>query len=511
MSLAYPCSGGEVAEGRYSRICTATDGTWEGHDDRVLETLADGMKDSAAKQQARAAKNKIHPIATVPSGYVYFGQLIDHDITKDNRFLREAIPCVEKIENFRTTKLDLECIYGKDPKNVPCIYEDDKERLKLGPVLGMNGQPILSQLDDLPRSSDGRAIIIDPRNDENLIISQMHVLFTKFHNYTVELLTTQPERAPITDGSLRDKARRFVIWHYQWWILNDFLPKIARSEVLKDIRRPKSKPRLFKRWYTLKDPPVSMPVEFSAAAFRFGHSMVRDNYHLNDGLSAPATEILHMTYRGCGITSHLTKSHVVDWSRFFGSRPTDNHAEKIDTTISDVLYGVPKQTEDSFRFQASFARSPLVCGGKMVPVLPAMTLMRGSRMRLPSGEEFATRFNHTPIAPSLLFPNQEQFFESDLNGRTPLWYYLLAEAEVEPNPEPPQPIGAQLQKLGTLGSRIVAETLYQLLRVDQDSIAHLGRNWKPPKFRFFGQTWRLATLTDLVQFIQTIDKHTRGR
>jgi hypothetical protein len=515
MPLAYPCgNASEVPEGHYSRLCPAVNGDWESYDDSVLETLAERMRDSVVKQQERAAKNKVNPIVTVPSGYVYFGQLIDHDITKDNRYLREAIPCVEEIENFRTMRLDLECLYGKEPDNVPCIYEDDKERLKLGPTLGVDGQPIPSQLDDLHRFPDGRAVIIDPRNDENLIISQMHVIFAKFHNYALELIRARPELAPIAEGNLRDKARRFVTWHYQWWIINDFLPNIVRRKVLDDIKKPKSKPRLFGRWYTPKDAPVSMPVEFSAAAFRFGHSMVRDNYHLNQGLSTDATEILYMTYRGCGITSHLPASHVVDWSRFFGSRTTDNHAEGIDTTISDVLYGVPKQTEDSFRFQASFTGSHLVCGGKMVPVLPAMTLMRGSKMRLPSGEEFARRFKHKPIDPALLFPDQEQFFESDLNGRTPLWYYLLAEAEVEPNPEPPQgaPISAQLQKLGTLGSRIVAETLYQLLRADQESIAHQGRRWKPPKFNFgpSNQSWRLTELRDLFQFIQSAETYTRG-
>jgi hypothetical protein len=130
-------------------------------------------------------------------------------------------------------------------------------------------------------------------------------------------------------------------------------------------------------------------------------------------------------------------------------------------------------------------------------------------MRLPSGEEFAARFKYEPIDPALLFPDQDDFFESDLNGRTPLWYYVLREAEIEPNPEAPQsaPINAQLQKLGTLGSRIVAETLYQLLKADAESIANRGRKWTPPQFRFgpSDQTWCLTELTDLVRFIQNIE------
>src|ERR1700686_2649783 len=106
MPLAYPCGGmSEAPERCYSRLCPREKGNWDGHDDSVLEALADGMRDSPAKERARAAKNKANPITTVPSGYVYFGQLIDHDVTKDNRYLRDAIPSVEDIENFRTASL----------------------------------------------------------------------------------------------------------------------------------------------------------------------------------------------------------------------------------------------------------------------------------------------------------------------------------------------------------------------------------------------------------------------
>jgi hypothetical protein len=514
--LAYPCGDKipEIAEGGYSRLCSREKGDWEGHDDAVLKTLADGMRDSPEKARARAARNKVSPTTTVPSGYVYFGQLIDHDVTKDNRLLRDATPCVKDIQNFRTASLDLDCIYGKEPDKLPCIYETDTERLKLEPTIeasGTGGPPIPTSLNDLPRLPDGRAVIVDPRNDENLVIAQMQVLFAKFHNCALELIRTSPELAPTPEKNLRDKARRFVTWHYQWWVINDFLPNIVRTAVLDDIEKPNSRPHLFERWYTPEDAPVLMPVEFSAAAFRFGHSMVRNNYHLNQHLSVDAFDILRMTYRGGGITSHLPENYVVDWSRFFGSRPTDNQAEMIDTTISDVLYKVPQQTADSFRFQASFTSSSRLVngGGPMVPVLPEMTLKRGSSMRLPCGEEFATRFKYQPIDPALLFPDQENFFESDLSGRTPLWYYVLREAEIEPNPEPQlgAPISAQLQKLGTVGSRIVAETLYQLLKADAESIVNRGRKWTPPQFRFgpTNQLWCLTELTDLVRFIQSVE------
>jgi hypothetical protein len=502
----------EMPEGYYSRLCRRAKGDWGGHDDAVLENLAIQMRDSPSKRHARAAQN--NALVTMPSGYVYFGQFIDHDVTKDNRYLAEAIPCVEKIANFRTASLDLDCLYGKDPTRVPCIYEDDKERLKLGSTLaacGLDGQPIASSRDDLPRLADGRAVVVDPRNDENLIVAQLHVLFAKFHNCALELLRHRPDLSPIAEESLFENARRFVTWHYQWLVINDFLPRVARQVVLKKIKKAGSRPLLFKRWYTPADAPVSLPVEFSAAAFRFGHSMVRHTYDLNRYIGGVnAGELLRMTYRGCGVTTQLPANYVVDWTSFFGSLPgRTNLAENIDASISEMLYDIPKQTEDAFRFQTSLtAASHFACGGKMIPALPEMTLKRGSKMRLPSGEEFARRFKRKPIDPIVLFPGQNDFFAADLNRRTPLWYYLLREAEVEPNPESPlpPPINRQLQKLGTLGSRIVSETLYQLLKADSESISNKGRKWKPPKFTFRPARvgWCITCMADLIRFVEAV-------
>jgi len=512
MPLAYPCGGmPEMPEGRYSRLCAHKSGQWPDHDEAQLKILACEMKDSPEKRKARAKQT--NSITTIPSGYVYFGQFIDHDVTKDNRFLADARPDVDETLNFRTARLDLDCLYGKDPASVPCIYEEDGERLKLGPTLeaqGMGGNPIPSSLNDLPRKPDGTPIIVDPRNDENLIVAQLHVLFAKFHNRTLELIREQPKLSPGPATNLFEQARRFVTWHYQWIVLNDFLPSIVRVAVLDDIKQPGSKPQIFPKWYTPKDDPVALPVEFSVAAFRFGHSMVRDQYELNNYVGGVnSSEIIRMTKRGCGITSQLPANYVIDWRKFFYGVPAElNLAQNIDTFITEMLYDLPKQIEDAFRLQLSLTISAAAFppGAKMIPPLPEMTLKRGSKIRLPSGEEFASRFKFDPIDPEELFPGQEDFFESGLNERTPLWYYVLREAVVEPNPEPVEvPINRQLQKLGTLGSRIVAETLYQLLNADRHSIASAGLGWEPPVFTSgpTGQRWSLRSMPELARFVET--------
>ena len=506
----YPCNPNapEIPEGHYSRLCPRARRDWDEFEPAALEGLAEQMKDSHVRRTERG-KHKLGR-TTMPSGYVYFGQFIDHDITRDNRPPEKAIPCVEEIQNFRTAKLDLETLYGKIPESVPCIYEEDRERLKLGTTLeaqDTDRRPIFSSLDDLPRVLDGNgkgtAILIDPRNDENLIVAQLHVLFAKFHNLALELIRNLPPEPPTT---LLGRTRRFVTWHYQWLVINDFLPCVVRDEVLSDIKKPGSQPRLFKRWYTpRKDTGISLPVEFTVAAFRFGHSAVRSGYDLNDYVGGKsASEIIRMTKRGGGIDTQLPADWVISWRKFFWGVPGElNLAAETDTNISEMLYDLPKQTAEAFRFQSQFQLKDFHPGEKMIPTLPETTLKRGSNIRLPSGEEFARSFGYDPLDPCVLFPDQKDFFESELKGRTPLWYYLLREAAAEPNPEPVIG-GLQLQKLGSIGSRIVAETLYQLLHADGESIFNAGRGWEPPEFNFGpnGRRWRIRSMSSLARFVE---------
>lgn len=505
MPLAYPCdtTQPEVPQGHYGRLCRCHAGEWPGYDPVSLHELAMGMQDSAAKRNARA--DAAEGRSTMPSGYVYFGQFIDHDVTKDNIAPEKATPAVEEVRNYRTARFDLESVYGRVPAEVPCLYEADGERLKLAqtlPAEDRNGQIIAAAFDDLPRDQ-GVAKLIDARNDENLIIAQLHVLFAKFHNRALEVIRANPTLAP--GNSLLERTRRFVIWHYQWLIINDFLPRIARRAVLDEISRLDSAPRVYPRWLTPADAPFSLPVEFTVAAFRFGHSAVRSAYELNDHLGGVrASEIIRMTKRGGGIVSQLPANYVIAWEKFFYGSPAElNRAERIDANISEMLYDLPKASEDSYRFQSqfkSFALPPPHV--KMMPLLPEATLIRASNIRLASGEEFAARFGFDVIDPAALFPARKAFFESDLGARTPLWYYLLCEADLESNPEPPV-AGLQQQKLGTMGSYIVAETLYQLLRADEDSILNIAaeKPWEPGVFLdSAGQRRSIRSMSELAMF-----------
>src|SRR3954454_11988032 len=110
----------------------------------------------------------------LPAGYTYFGQFVDHDITFDpvSSLTRQNDP--DALTDFRTPRFDLDSLYGAGPSDQPYLYKPDGVSLALAPG-GI----------DLQRNGDGRALIGDPRNDENLIVSQLQVAFINFHNAVV--------------------------------------------------------------------------------------------------------------------------------------------------------------------------------------------------------------------------------------------------------------------------------------------------------------------------------------
>lgn len=415
----------------------------------------------------------------VPAGYTYFGQFIDHDLTFDSTSSLDpangAIPT-----NLRTPRFDLDCLYGDGPDAQPYLYDEDGKLLfRDGPL---PNPPTNSKADadqDLLRNPKGRAIIGDKRNDENSIVSQIQLSFVKYHNAIIDELK---KRTPLTwnvSNKLFASARNEVRWAYQKLVVEDFLPRIVRAEVLENLHGKSHQVRAKNYALYTEDKRSNLPREFVAAAYRFGHSGVRTGYRLNAHLDNrfsifPASNNATTTAGADSLLGFdpISKNQVIDsWERFFPNSlpnelPTEvrkdpagdtpdgkvrlQFAYKIDPTLVDPLGVLPRMKiagEDTAH-EAEVAIDPSKLPDKKVtpprPSLALLNLLRGDSYRVQSGQIVAKalyekglpvkalehkhlairqpvegkkgKFNFVPVA-------------SELQSETPLWFYILAEAQ----------------------------------------------------------------------------------
>lgn len=462
----------------YSRLLG---GPFGSHDEADLRRLAAQMKDIPTNRRGRRRQGDL-----APSAFVYLGQFLAHDLTRDETRLEHAgDEPPEKTRNRHASRLNLETVYGGGPTRSPRLYDNSEraaEKFLLGKTKPLPKQRIPSTQDDFFRL-DGEAVMADTRNDQHLVIAQLHVIFLKFHNRIVDLLKrgelseqTQPNE------TIFETAQRLSIWHYQWIIRNEFLRWFMLPQILIDIER--NGPRLFKPNGAIP----ALPVEFTQAAFRFGHSTVQHQYEVNRWIGlVRLRDLVRRKLPGENGRS-LPANLVVDWDRFtrrWGGNA--NFAENIDTLVSEDLFNLPAAA-----MPVPFKTSP--------PPLPEMTLVRGSRIGLPSGQEACRIASITLItAEKIGFDGEANKFlqRRGLHERTPLWFYLLREAEL---------FGIRRfhggECLGPLGSRIVAEVLLGVLNADPNCYFKVDPNWKP-LIAVFGGTQeprRLDTLRKLIAF-----------
>jgi hypothetical protein len=460
---------------------------------------------------------------TIPAGYTYLGQFIDHDITFDPASSLQQDNDPDALEDFRTPRLDLDSLYGSGPDDQPYLYEPEMRdgrptgerfRFALGPG-NVNGAG--PERRDLLRLNNGTAVIGDKRNDENKIVSQIHALFLSFHNRVFDDLRRRPGAG--NPAGLFREAQRIVRWCYQWIVVHDYLPRVCRPDVVAQIL-PSGYARLPDfHFYEPESGEAFLPVEFSVAAFRFGHSMVRPSYKLNDIAFSPAqfvskqgkpasfARIPILVFPSTstqdamnGFGEVLPAEWGVDWSFFFGEIPRADPGVKqvpqpsyrIDTTLVDPLGLLPEAAAELG------PQSPLV-------KLPYRNLLRSFRMGLPSGQDVARAMEIEPLSDEELWslkgdqqrktpwPAGSDFYARRrpwISGRAPLWFYLLKEAER-------QEAG---QRLGAVGSRIVAETLIGLIWCDHLSYLFRFPRWNPEVegIRGLGRDLDMRALTEYV-------------
>jgi hypothetical protein len=360
--------------------------------------------------------------ARVEAGWPFFGQYVAHDLTADRSPLR-AHADVDGLRNVRSPRANLESVYGGGPVGSPYLYRrDDPAKL-------------LEDDGDVPRNQEGIALVGDPRNDVHVFMGQMQVAFIRAHNLLVDRLREDG----VAEADLFGEARGALSWHYQWLIVHEFLPGLVGAEIMGQIHV--SGPRFYR---PAGEPFI--PVEFADAAYRYGHSQIRQLYRLQPG--GPLYRVFP-DLMGFGPVG----GRRVDWSLLFDvpGRPPAQRAKPLDGVLPRSLIELPQAITGAVDDAAY--RS-----------LAARDLVRGHGTGLPSGEAVARLIGADPLDEEELGLRRHGW-----RGETPLWLYVLREASARHAGD----------RLGDVGGRIVAEVLYGVIARDPESFLAVEPAWRP--------------------------------
>ncbi len=413
----------------------------------------------------------------IPSGFTYLGQFIDHDLTFDKTQVAFAanVPPGTMLEG-RSPALDLDSLYGAGPTDPVSakFYEADGLHLKIGKTVAVAGIAAKAGF-DLPRGAGTtaaqkrKAVIPEPRNDENLAVASTHLAMIRFHNRVVD---TQLGSVPAAQRF--EKAREIVTKHYQWAVRTDYLTRICHRGTVADVFQHGRK--IFEVGVPSTRVPT-MPIEFSIAAFRLGHSMIRPAYNWNaifdDGA---ATLDLLFTFSGTsgdlGGNPRLPSNWIADFRRLYdfgqAGKPAlvvpakkFNRAMRIDTRLANPLQNLP----------------PGSFGGPTVPFddkranLAFRNLTRANMVKLATGQQMARLLKQKGVAftaltgPQIRNGNKGVVLDGFSKPQrdavlrdTPLWFYVLREAELSKG------------QLNGVGARIVGETFHRAIEGSHYSI-----------------------------------------
>jgi len=437
-------------------------GLMDAHDDLVAGPIA-LIVDPALSRNNR--DNDHHT-----AGLTFFGQFLDHDMTFDTTSRLGQPTNPRTAPNARSPYFDLDSVYGDGPAGSPLLY-DPVDRAKFRLESG-------GRFEDLPRDNAGTAIIADPRNDENLIIAGLQIAFLRFHNKVVDIV--RHDHPTWSADDVFAAARRLTTWHYQWVILREVLPLFVGSSMEDQVLAQGP------QFYVPASGKAFIPVDFQIV-YRFGHSMVRPSYRANftgdDG--APFFAMVFEAFEGgrAGEPNDLrggvrSPRRFAGWQTFFrfpGFEDDVRPNKRIDTRLSTPLFDLPLGVIPAGTPPASLAQR---------------NLLRHLTWRIPSGQSVAAAMG----APMLternlteLWSIHPQFVKS-----TPLWYYVLKEAEILEDG----------RHLGPVGGRIVAEVFIGLLRSDPEGFLIRQPDFTPSLGSLPGE----FHITDLLTFAGVAEK-----
>jgi len=390
---------------------------------RTFPKLA-GFTDPTQQQIADLAQRMQDPNndsetnEAVTSGFTYFGQFLDHDMTLDTSPPPTDFVDPTTLRNSRTFAFDLDSVYGGGPTVNPELYEADKKHFKVQKA-NLNG------VRDLPRRADGSAILVEKRNDENQILSQIQVTFLMAHNKLID------------SGLSFTDARATLRAAYRSAIYNDFLPHLLSPVNATKVKQLEPKKK-------------GTPVEFAVSAYRFGHTQVRLAYRLNANNNCQNLQVFSLTAPDASLMGGrpLQAGRQIDWGMFFVDFPQPegcagvqprNFSREIDPLISASLFRLPIPGAEA-------------TGSN---VLAFRNMSRAHFYKLPSGQAVAKQMGLPVITPADL--DLGPGFEKG----TPLWFYVLEESERTQDGRKLGPVGSHIVKAGFDSARnnaVKAET-----------------------------------------------------
>jgi Animal haem peroxidase len=431
--------------------------------------LGDGGEAAATALIVNPALNVNNPNNLAQTaGTTFIGQFIDHDLTFDQTSAlgTETEPAASP--NTRNPRFDLDAVYGDGPLVNPELFVSPGDRRARPTKLRIESGGLF---EDVPRDRDHIAIIADPRNDENMMISGLQAAFILFHNNAVDLV--KHERRGASSEETYEEANQLTRWHYQWIVLHEILPLFIGQAAVDNILNNGRK------FYRPEKPQI--PVEFQGAAYRMGHTLVRPSYRANMAGDNDGSPFFGMVFDPSGEGQAdpedlrggaRARRRFIGWQTFFDFGPdfTDTPGnpnpairpnKRVDATISTPLFHLPIGA---------------IAGGVPGDIisLPQRNLLRGITWSLPSGQSIA-RAIEAPVLngsndPFLAQIGNKTYRGLNLDSSTPLWTYVLNEGLV---------LGNGGRHLGPVGGRIVGEVFIGLLQLDRDSYLNAERRWKP--------------------------------
>jgi hypothetical protein len=447
-----------------------------------------------------ATDNADNPL--IPSGYTYLLQLVAHDLVSTSISPAATQGRYFGFHNSRVQALTLDTIFGGGPDVCPHAYEYSEQcrllpglvprtRLRIGRSRiaggGTADQPFNDvgraipvdandsgisppkQIDRCPRTE---ALLADPRNDDHALISQLALLWHRFHNYLVDEI----------EKTLRNRVPAERAYHS--FILSRFIVTlIYRKIVLYDVLGRLLHPVAFKHYVLDGNPLVTtiagesgIPVEFAHGAFRCGHVMIRDSYRVNSNEEQRTDRALMQSSMRYPAFVPITDEWVVDWSRFFfpfnGSAATGlNFSRRLGPNFSgltkgEMFFGPLVSDTDGSTDPAGLHSRDLVTSifANMWSVPPLINELRARSTALSNLLPDYAQYQ-APLTAWLEAAGEPvggiQFAPGDaasIAENPPLPFFVLFEAALG-DKSAASPFRGGGQHLGPLGSIIVAETI----------------------------------------------------